>query len=171
MTQSNPPPTGPRPRKQTLLKQTRKLARKGLSPREIAARLGVSKTTVVNWLRTIRQQRAARQALDPAAVLRRKIARYQSISDKLFAAWRDSQAALGDTGGLTDPAAIRDRVRLAQTAFLAEMSAKTPLHELPTVYRKDKTAEHRRTIFCVWSPMLRRGNVSPSRLGPVDAVG
>ena len=65
MKQSNPRSAGSRQRKQALWLQVARLAEEGLSSREIAQRLGLSKATVDRWLRRIRQESAARQTLDP----------------------------------------------------------------------------------------------------------
>ena len=91
MEKRNDSPRGPHA-KQVLLPQITRLKREGLSYREIAAKLGVSKSAVGKWLRDRRSQRAARKIGDPAEILRKKIARYRSIADTLPEAWRLSQA-------------------------------------------------------------------------------
>jgi len=131
MKQSNSRSAGSRQRKQALWSQVARLAEEGLSSREIAQRLALSKATVDRWLRRIRQESAARQTLDPAEVLRQKIARYQAISDKLFEAWRLSQAEkqvrlIEKTGPAGDPQAakekrsVRSETQTGNAAYLAK---------------------------------------------------
>jgi hypothetical protein len=128
-----PPPSShaPRPRKQDRLPLIIKLSREGLSTREIGEQVGVPKSTVGKWLRAARSRRAAKKNLDPAEIIRRKIARYQSISAQLLEAWRLSQAdkqvrVVEHTGPAGDPAAakeknsLRTETQTGNAAYLAK---------------------------------------------------
>jgi transposase-like protein len=122
---------GSRPTKEDLLPEIARLAQEGLGIREIAKKFGVSKSSVGNWLRELQVKRPAKKSLDPAEVIRGKIAYYRSISDKLFEAWRLSQEnrqvqVVEATGPAGDPAAakqkrsVRTETQTGNVSYLAQ---------------------------------------------------
>ena len=80
----------PRRRKDSL-PQIHDLALEGHSCREIAARLGVSKSSVNRWLQELRQECRAKVA-DSAEMVAVTYARYEAIYREAMEAWRRSQA-------------------------------------------------------------------------------
>ncbi len=130
MKHSPPLSAASRQRKRALRPQIARLAAKGLSLREIAEKLAVSKSTVGRWLQTIRGEPTARQAPDPAETIRQKIDYYRSISEKLLEAWRLSQTdkqvrLVEESGPADDPAAkqkrsLRTETRSGNASYLAK---------------------------------------------------
>ncbi len=80
----------PRRRKETLLPQINDLALEGHSCREIAARLGLCKSTVNRWLQELRQERLANVA-DSAEMIAVALARYDALYREAMEGWRRSQ--------------------------------------------------------------------------------
>ncbi len=131
MNENHDESTVSRRKKPALQPEVLRLARDGLSSREIAEKVGVSKTTVGKWLRAARHKRAAKKAPDPAAALRKKIARCQLIADQLFQAWRLSQAErqvrlVEQTGPAGKPAdkekkSVRTETQTGNATYLAKV--------------------------------------------------
>ncbi len=114
MNKSNDDAAAPRPAKQAQRAEVARLARQGLSYREISERTGVNQSTVGKWVRALRRKRAARKTIDPAEAIRRKIERLRAISGELLNAWRRSQAdkqvrVVETTGPAGDPAAAKEK--------------------------------------------------------------
>jgi transcriptional regulator with XRE-family HTH domain len=121
---------GPRPKKEDFLPEIATLAGLGLGAREIAEKVGVSKSSINKWLRELQGKRT-KKLLDPAEIIRGKIAYYRSISDKLFEAWRLSQEkkqvqVVEISGPAGDPAAakqkksVRTETQTGNPSYLAQ---------------------------------------------------
>ncbi len=83
--------SAPRPRKQAVLPQISALALEGQSCREIAATLGLRKSTVHRWLQELRQERSEKAA-DSTEMIAIALARYDALYREALEAWRRSQA-------------------------------------------------------------------------------
>ncbi len=93
MRKCNPYLAHRRMRKQALLPQIVRLKRLGLDARAIAAKLGVSKTSVYYWLQRHSQEQAALGLPDRAdTIVGRSPRRYESIYLRAIRAWRRSQS-------------------------------------------------------------------------------
>jgi transposase len=79
--------TASRPQKLDLLPEVARLAAEGLCAREIAEKIAAGKSTVNKWLRQMQGKRA-KKSLDPAEVIRQKIAYYRCLFS-----WESRQAS------------------------------------------------------------------------------
>ena len=129
MTKSNHSSARPRPRKRDHLPKVIKLKAEGLSSREIGRELGLSKSCVNGWLRTIRLQPAAKQPPQLPDPVQAKIAFYESLAVELYEEWRRSKEdkkvrVVEETGPAGDEAAkkktsIRTETRTGNASLLA----------------------------------------------------
>ena len=113
-----------------MLPQINDLALEGHSCREIAARLGIGRTTVGRWLHDLREERHSK-AVDTADMLASAIARYDAIYREAMDAWRNSKAGKevrfvedtdsdGKSGGAKKKQSVRTERQAGDIAFLAQ---------------------------------------------------
>ncbi len=81
-----------RAEKAALLPRAAQLAREGRSYREIAAALGIAKSTVCQWLRGRPLGRAAAQALGTPRMTAKLAARYEALYQRALREWNRSRA-------------------------------------------------------------------------------
>ena len=115
MKENHDKPPAARPNKRAALPEVIRLAREGLNCREIAEKVGFSKTTVNRWLRAWRRKRAVKRAAESVEAIRHRIARYQVLADEFIDAWRRFQAdeqmpLIEKTGAVEGPVADKKKV-------------------------------------------------------------
>ncbi len=141
MKQANPDLAARRARKADLLPRAAALAAEGRSYKEIAAALGVAKSTVCQWLRDRPLGRAAAQALGTSRMTAKLAARYESLYHRAVREWNRSRSDRRTETVLTlEPAdgspttktTVRTEPRTGNTACLgkalAAMKAMEGLH-------------------------------------------
>ncbi len=92
MKQANPDLAARRARKADLLPRAAALAAEGRSYKEIAAALGVAKSTVCQWLRDRPLGRAAAKALGTPRMTAKLAARYESLYHRAVREWNRSRS-------------------------------------------------------------------------------
>ena len=128
-TQSHPPFSSFRQRKQVLFPQVVQLAQEGLPCRVIGERLKMSPFTASHWLRAMRL--AAKKPPDPAEALQAKITYYESIAQEFYEEWLRSKAdkqvrvveetaPAGDEAAAKKKTLVRSETRTGNDALLAK---------------------------------------------------
>ncbi len=141
MKQANPHLAARQARKADLLPRAAALAAEGRTYQEIAAALGVAKSTVCQWLRDRPLGRAAAKALGTPRMTAKLAARYESLYHRAVREWNRSQSdrrtetvlTIAPAGGSpTTKTTIRTEPRTGNTACLgkalAAMKAMEGLH-------------------------------------------
>ncbi len=122
--------SAPRRRKATLLPQIDQLSLAGHGCREIAARLGIGKSTVSRWLRELHLERRS-NLTDATGMIANAVARFDSIYREAMQAWQDSKAdkevrlvedteGTGNGGGAKKKSSVRTERRVGDIDFLAQ---------------------------------------------------
>ena len=141
MKEANPHLAARRAEKAALLPRAAALAAEGRSYREIAAALGIAKSTVCQWLRGRPLGRAAAQALGTPRMTAKLAARYESLYQRALREWNRSKAdrrtqtvvtSEPAEGGPTTTTTVRTEPRTGNAACLgkalAAMKAMEGLH-------------------------------------------
>ncbi len=141
MKQANPDLAARRARKADLLPRAAALAAEGRTYREIAAALGVAKSTVCQWLRDRPLGRAAAKALGTPRMTAKLAARYESLYHRAVREWDRSRSDRRTEtvltiqpadGSPTTKTTVRTEPRTGNTACLgkalAAMKAMEGLH-------------------------------------------
>ncbi len=128
----NPHLAARRAEKAALLPRAAQLAREGRSYREIAAALGIAKSTVCQWLGGRPLGRAAAQALGTPRMTAKLAARYESLYQRALREWNRSKAdrrtqtvvtSEPAEGGPTTTTTVRTEPRIGNAACLGKALA------------------------------------------------
>ncbi len=179
MRRCNPHLTQLRQRKAALLPQVARLAVEGLTCREIAAQLGVSKTSVNYWLQKLRPDQAAGASQELAETARRRVARYNSIYRRAIQAWGRSQddkqiQVVEQSGDAGNPAAkqkksTRTETRPGDAILLAKaMDALRAIDELE-LRQTAAAGPERRPLFLSDLTVDDLNNLSDEQLATLKA--
>ena len=152
----NPRLAALRAAKAALLPRAAALAGEGRSYQEIAATLGIAKSTVCNWLRDRPLGRAAARSLGTPRMTARLAARYESMYHRALREWNRSrtdrrtesvETILPADGSPTTKTTVRTEPRIGNAACLGKALAAT--QALEGLHRRERTRRE-------WSTATRR---------------